>query len=691
MNKPTSLSIDFETASQADLKRTGSFTYAAHPSTRVLCMAYAFDDGLVSVWRIDQPFPQPVLDHVRNMGEVRAWNAAFEFNIWNQTLRRQLLAHNHLYLDELSLAQVRDTMAQAAFYGLPLSLDQAARAAGVQAQKSKEGHALMLRMCRPRSVDPVTGQATWWHETDAAKFDTLCAYCAQDVEVEREISARLRPLPSRELEIWRLDQRMNQHGVSVDFNFVNNLKDVALAAGENINVEVSHLTGGAVPRVTNTAALLGYLQGLGYPHDSLTKDKVAERLETLDRMGVPDDHDERLLLTLRADGAKTSAKKLDAMIGAVLKPDGVAPVRGMLQYYGASRTGRWAGRLIQMQNLPRGDIKNDKKKGARLDAAIAMIENGANLSMVELFFGSGLRFVSSMLRSCIVPCVGHKLVVRDFAQIEARVLPWLAGQEDVLDVFRSGGDVYVQAAAPIFGRQFPTGHKFVKDDIPDEERQIGKVAVLALGFGGGKGAFQTMAAAYGIKVSDAEAENIKTAWRAANPQTVQFWWDLDNACRRVLRDPNLVVQVGRFIKVGKVGKDLVIVLPSGRGLFYRDAKLEVEVGADRDSITYMGVNQYTRKWERIRTYGGKLAENVTQATARDVMAEAMLRADADPALRADQFHLILTIHDELLGEAPAAFADATNDRLAAIMDTPPDWAAGLPVGSDGWVGDRYRK
>jgi DNA polymerase bacteriophage-type len=349
-----------------------------------------------------------------------------------------------------------------------------------------------------------------------------------------------------------------------------------------------------------------------------------------------------------------------------------------LQHYGASRTGRWSGRLIQMQNLPRGVIKG-------VDAAVRLVQSGASVDVIEALFGPVMGVIASCLRACIVAPDGEALVVADFAQIEARVLPWLAGEQAVLDVFRSGGDVYVQAAAGIFGRTFPDGHQFVKSDVPDSERQIGKVAVLALGFGGGKGAFATMAAAYGMSVGDDEAERIKVAWRAANPRIVDFWWSLDSAAREVLTSGGLI-RVG-VLAVAKWGPHMVIQLPSGRLLVYRHARLAPS--PDRQGameIVYEGLNQFTRKWETIRTYGGKLAENVTQAVARDLMANAMLEAE-DAGLR-----VVLTVHDELLATAPKGDAARALDTLLHLMrDCPPGWAGGLPMGADGWTGDRYKK
>jgi len=640
-------------------------------------MAWAFDQDPVQVWRIGERFPARVLTHVLNMGEVRAWNAAFELAIWNNTLMRQLNIPGNV--QDLAIAQVRDTMAQAAYYGLPLSLDMAGHAAGVKHTKDKAGHSLMLRMCRPRSVDAATGKVSWWHEDDKEKFDALCDYCGQDVEVERALAAVLPDLPKNELRVWQLDQRMNTHGVGVDYDFVDQMKGLALHAAANVNASVARLTHGAVKTVTSTAALTVYLHTLSYPADNLRKATVAERLDDPACTGL-----ERELLELRADGAKTSAAKLDAMLSACVTRTGVGRVRGMLQYYGAFRTGRWAGRLIQLQNMPRGELGK-----VALKEAIRAIERGTPPALIELIFGPGMRVVSSLLRSCLRAPLGKVVVAVDSAQIEARVLPWLAGEQKVLDVFISGGDVYVQAGAGIFGKPFPAGHKFVKGDISDDHRQIGKVSILALGFGGGKGAFQTMAANYGISVSDGEAEEIKLKWRADNPKIVSFWWALDAACRQVLSDPGRIVPVGDFLKVGMWGPNLAIVLPSGRALFYRDAKL---IPSDRrhgdHEISYMGVNQYTRKWERIRTYGGKLAENVTQATARDVLADAMIRLDDK---HRDLVQLVLTVHDEVVGEADAHRADDALAAMLAEMSITPAWATGLPVGADGWHGPRYKK
>lgn len=666
------LSLDFETCSQVDLRRTGVYPYARDTSTQVICMAYAFDDDPVSVWRQGQPFPLDVLDHVARRRPVRAWNATFELEIWNNTLLPQITGGISGATNTMSPQQVYDTMAQAAYYGLPLGLDMAAAAAGTAHQKDKTGHALMMRMNRPRKVHP-DGRVDWWHLDDPAKLDALCAYCAQDVETERAIARTLPPLPDEERRIWLLDNRINAHGVAFDLDAIDRLTDVADAAKGQLNAELAALTGGQVKSLQANTALLGWLRDHGYPHNDLRRPTVDARLADPNCKDL-----ERLALEIRSAGARTSASKLDAMrTAAAPLPAANAPgaprvgvIRGMLQHYGAFRTGRWAGRLVQPQNLPRPTLKQPV-----IEMFLRALEHTTDPRVLEAMFGGLLAAVASSLRGCIVPRPGRKLAVADFSQIEARVVAWLAGEDAVLHAFRTGQDVYKLAAAGIFNCR--------PEEVTPDQRQIGKVAVLALGYGGGKGAFKIMAAAYGMSISDAEAEEIKVAWRAANAQIVRLWHELERACKDVIQNGG-VRDVGR-LRVGMWGPHMAIRLPSGRSLFYRDVRLDDDDDGFGPRITYMGLNQYTQKWERLDTYGGKLVENVTQATARDCMAHVMLEAD-------DRGHqTILTVHDELLTEPPAAEADARLDDLLGLMAAPIPWAPGLPTKGDGWVGDRYRK
>jgi DNA polymerase len=661
------LSIDFETASLIDLRQTGVHTYAEHSSTRVLCMAYAFDKDPVEIWAVGDPFPLNVLDHVMKGLRVQAWNAGFEWVIWNKVLLRQLGPAARFAT--LSLGQLSDTMARAAFWGLPLQLDQAAPAAGLSIKKDKQGHALMMRMCKPRTFDPVAGTATWWHETDQAKFNELLDYCKQDVEVERALGNVLPDLPPDERRTRELDLMINAEGIGVDYELVMKLRDLAFATSKAGNLELARLTNGQVTSVNQTAALLAWLKFHGYPYDNLRRATVEGRLEEEGLSAM-----ERAALELRADVARTSAAKLDAMLNACPVRGAIGEVRGMLQYYGANRTGRWAGRLIQLQNMPRGVI--GKKEVPR---AIQAILNGATHEQIELLFGPAMGVISSLLRSCIVPRPGRKFAVADFSQIEARVVAWLAGQTDILQVFASGKDVYIYTAAKVKGVPEST----IDKDSP--LRQLGKVLVLACGFGMSGPKFKDTAETYGVMLTSTEAIDAVKLWRNANSKIVDFWWACDRAAKTVLAQPNQVIDVGP-VRFGMWGPHMVIRLPSGRPLVYRNAMLQPS--KDRpgtDEITYMGINQYTRQWTRLRTYGGKLVENITQAVARDVMRDAMLECDRR------NIPVRLTVHDELITEPLASAADATLTDVLAIMHWPPKWAAGLPVAGDGWVGDRYKK
>ncbi len=343
-----SLSIDFESASEVDLRKAGVHAYARDPSTRVLCMSYQFKGEPVQNWRPGQPFPLRVIDHVLRGGRVQGWNVTFEWVIWNIVLTRMVPG-----LPELSLAQLSDTMARASYWGLPLSLDQAGKALGLGVLKDEAGHKLMMQMNKPRKRGTPGTPSTWWHETDPAKLDRLVEYCDRDVEVEVAVGELIPELPEEEQATWVLDARINDRGVTLDTALVDRLQVVADEAKGDADAYMEVLTEGEVKSVTSAAALLGFLKGIGYPHDDLKKETVTRRLADDDLSGL-----EREVLEVRQDAAKTSTAKLKAMLNASSLDDaGNTRVRGMLQFYGASRTGRWAGRLVQLQNLPRGTVK----------------------------------------------------------------------------------------------------------------------------------------------------------------------------------------------------------------------------------------------------------------------------------------------------------------------------------------------
>ncbi|MFQ0815741.1 hypothetical protein AVM02_07465 [Brucella anthropi] len=634
------LYIDFETRSTADLKKTGAWRYAEDPSTGVFCMAWAFNNEPTDIWIEGQPLPDRIRQHVKVGGEVHAWNAMFELAIWTR------ICAPRFGWPKLFISQMRDTMAAAAYWGLPLSLDMAAQASGARVQKDSAGHKLMQKLCKPRQG------GTWWHEDDPSLLPGLYRYCENDVDTERAIAATIPDLPDAEQRVWEADMTINMRGVMLDMRLVNKLKAFTDWEKTELDKRMNQLTNGRATACTQTARILAFVQE-NNPHvTSLTKEAVEEALSgTLTPVA-------REVLELRQASAKSSTSKLNAMLTCVCA-DG--RVRGLLQYYGANRTGRWAGRLVQVQNLPRPTTK-------RVSEIIDMVLADATPDEVGLFINP-LDAVASIIRGCFAAAPGKKFFQQDLSQIEARVVAWLSGQDDILDVFARGEDVYVYTA----------------QKMGSNDRQLGKVLVLACGFGMGWSKFQDTARTYRLYLSADEALDAVTVWRQNNPAIVSYWKTAQEACVWAIRNPGRKMAIGpkgRQIVVGvsDVGRTrghLLVQLPSGRYLVYRNARLEQ--GKYGPEITYMGVNQYSRKWERLRTYGGKLVENWTQAVARDVQAEATVNIEAQiPGL-------VMSVHDELINENEDA------SGMAAIMNTPPVWAGGLPVTSDGWVGDRYRK
>lgn len=632
------LSIDFETASKADLRKTGVRRYAADPSTIVLCMAWAFDDDPVQIWAPGDPPFQRVISHVLKNGTVRGWNVAFEWEVWNYVLRR-----DHPAFPILPMGSLEDTMARAAYWGLPLSLDKAGEALGTKL-KDKAGHKLMLQMCRPRA------DGTWWHDADPVKYQQLKDYCRTDVEVEREIASELPPLPDREKQIWMMDRRINSRGVGVDMKLVDEMRVLSQRGKVQLDVAMSTATAGAVKTTSQTTPLLTFLQAHGYPHDDLKKDTIKSRLP--DASGL-----ERQVLQIRREAARASAAKLTALQNAAHK----GRVHGTLQYYGASRTGRFAGRIFQPQNLPRPTIKN-------VDGIIAAVLSGrASYNDIDMLSTDGVMgAVASCIRGCLVAPPRKSLISADLSQIEARVVAWLAGQQDILDVFAAGDDVYVHTAAK----------------IGSDDRQLGKVCVLGLGFGMGASKFVATAKTYGIVLTEDEATAIVRAWRGANDRIMQFWWDCDDAARLIATGAKRAhVQNVTFYRHGNA---MLIELPSGRHLVYRRIRLEHDDATDRDSIVFDGVNQFTKQWGPCRSYGGKLVENIVQATARDVMTDAMLEIE--------QFtSIVLSVHDEVVAEHDEREADQILQQMLNTMTAQRSWTTGLPIGAAGWVGPRYRK
>lgn len=633
------VSIDFETRSAVDLRKTGVYKYAADPSTDIWCMAYKApwsDDVLV--WQPGDAVDAYLEDWIRAGGLLSAWNANFERTIWNNIMT------GRYQWPDTRINQWRCTMAQASAMGLPRSLGQAAAVLGVEEQKDKTGAALMLRMARPRKVN-ADGSYTWWDTKD--KLDTLVAYCRQDVRTELSVAETLNAMPDSERRLYQLDQRINDRGVALDVDLVHRVKALAENTSIEIDAEIQRLTKGQVKAATNGMDLVAWLNSHGIATKSVDKQTVA-RLLTSDKLHPVI----REVLKLRQNGAKSSIAKYDAMLHAV-NEDG--RMRGLLVYHGAA-TGRWSGKLVQPQNFPRPQKKQDE-----LDEITAKLKVDEDVSE----HGAGTVIASDLLRSMLVAKDGHRLMFADYSAIEARVLAWVAGQNDLVETFRKGGDVYKEMASAIYNKSV--------DAISDNERQVGKMAILGCGYGMGGKRFAEQCATMGIKVDEDEAKRIVAVYREKNNRIAQYWRDVEQDFVDMVKD------AGRLRTVG-------LPLPSGRLLTYHNPRIiqrETPWGAMRDTAQVDTLNSVTRQWTSQIIWGGLLTENVVQATARDLMATAMM------ALELKGYNVILSVHDEIISEVPDNFGSL--DEMIDIMTRVPAWAKGCPINAEGKEGKRYRK
>lgn len=655
------LHIDFETYSACELKSAGLDNYARHPSTGVHCMAWCFDDESVNV--MVPPFHilngagiRRIFEHIEAGGIVVAHNAPFELAIWNNVMVPKY------HWPKLSPSQVRCTMAMAYSMSLPGALEKVAPALGIDQQKDLAGARVMMQLAKPKE------DGTFWTPDSAPeKFAKLYAYCKQDVVVEREIEKRMMPLSASEQRIWQIDYTINQRGVQIDLPSVETAIALVEAEKDRINTTIRKITGNTVSGATDLAQLKHWLRFRGVDTSGLAKADITALLAG----DLPEDA--RRVLELRREAAKSSTAKLTAMRDAA-SMDG--RVRGILQYHGAA-TGRWAGRKIQVQNLPRGFLKP-----GQVEDAIAHLDDAAYL---DINYGNPMDVVSSSLRGMIVPKKGNVFIDCDFSNIEGRALAWLAGENWKTKAFYDfdagiGADLYVLAYAKSFN---------VSIEEAKPHRQIGKVQELALGYQGGVGAFQSMARIYGIQVSDEKADEIKALWRNAHPNINQYWYDLEEAAVNATHNPDVKFKAGaegRKVTFLKKGSFLWCQLPSGRVLCYpypRIANITTPWGAEKDALHYHTVDGYTGKWGETKTYGGSLAENVTQAVARDLLAESLVRLE-DAGIP-----VVMHVHDEVLVEPKEG--SASLEDVEKIMSVVPEWAKGLPLASAGWTGKRYRK
>ena len=642
------LSIDIETYSSVNLAKSGVYRYVEAPDFEILLFSYSADGGPVQVVDLacGEKIPADILGALTDES-VTKW--AFNANFERICLSRFLGFPTGKYLES---AQWRCSMVWAATMGLPLSLEGVGAVLGLEKQKLTEGKELIKYFCQPCTPTKTNGQRARNYPYHALeKWSTFKKYNARDVETEMSIQARLAkyPVPDSIWDEYHLDQEINDRGVALDMTLVQAAIAIDGRSRSELTTAMKHLTDLENPN--SIQQMKQWLSENGLEVDSLGKKEIAELLKT-----APSELQKVLLL--RQQLAKSSIKKYQAMENAVCA-DGRA--RGMFQFYGANRTGRWAGRLIQMQNLPQNHLPD-------LAQARALVRCG-DFDALEMLYEDMPDTLSQLIRTAFIPQDGRKFIVADFSAIEARVIAWLAGEQWRQDVFAKGGDIYCASASQMF--KVPVE----KHGINGHLRQKGKIAELALGYGGSVGALKAMGA-LDIGLTEEELPPLVDAWRQANPHIVKFWWDVDKAAMEAVRYKHTNSTHG--ISFSCQSGMLFITLPSGRRLAYVKPRIgENKFGGS--CITYEGIGG-TKKWERIDSYGPKFVENIVQATSRDILMFAMR------TLR--RCDIVMHIHDELVIEADHRMS------LSAVceqMSRTPPWAKGLLLRADGYETDFYKK
>ncbi|MEN4196207.1 DNA polymerase I [Serratia marcescens] len=696
--------LDLETFCETPIKN-GTHAYAE--GVEIMLFAWAIDDGPVSVhdFTEDKHLPAQLLAALGDESVlIYAHNSHFDRTMLRHALQRLLPG-----VVAGGVERWRDTMVKALAHGLPGALGALCEVLNVDTDKAKDkaGKQLIQLFCKPRPKNSKLRRAT--AKSHPAEWQRFVEYAGLDIHAMRAVDAKL---PSwnyqgAELALWHRDQRINDRGVCVDVE----LAEAAIAAVGDEQQRLAELTqamtDGEVQAATQRDAMLRHiLEAFGVDLPDMQKSTLERRINDPD-LPAP----LRELLTIRLAACTTSTSKYKALMKGV-SSDG--RLRGTLQFCGASRTGRWAGRLFQPQNLPRPTLDQEQ-----IDQGIEALK----LGVADLVFDNIMELTSSALRGCIMAPPGKKLVVSDLSNIEGRFLAWLAGEEWKLQAFRDYDNVIgtdengepIRAGHDLYKLAYARAFNMTPEDVDKAMRQIGKVMELGLGFGGGVAAFVTFALVYGLDLEDlADAalpnipiaiqreaqswwqasvkqkktyglservfitcDSLKRLWRNAHPETVSLWSELENAVRRAIAQPGKQFNCRR-LKVRKDGSWLRIALPSGRVVCYPGAAIV------KGDITYMGVNPYSRKWQRLKTYGGKLVENVTQAGARDVLAGNM------PAIEARGYEIVLTVHDEVITEAPDKDF-YFHDQLSRLLATNPVWAPDLPLNAGGFEAYHYRK
>lgn len=706
VRKVAELHLDWETYCDLDLTKVGAHKYAEHESCDILCAAWAFGDDEPRLWLPGMACPPEIAAHIKAGGEIHAWNANFERLIWLNVAGPK---YNWPVPD---LRQYRCIMVRAMAMNMPARLEHAAPAFGLAIRKDDAGSRIMKSLCKPRKPTKKNPATRFTPENAPDKFKILYDYCLQDVRVEQGIGKRVIKLIPQEQELWFIDQTINDRGIMVDMDLVEKAERICEEEKQLLEAELKQVTDLAVSTLGAVKQLKAFIIAQGFEIDGCDK----EQLEAL--LGRDDITPQvRRAVEIRLEAGKASIAKLAAFKQRVCKN---GKIKGSLQFHGATQTGRWAARGVQLQNLPRPD---PVLKTPVLEV-IANIKKGWSRADIAAFYGPPITVVADCLRGMLCAPEGRILRSRDLTGIEARMLPWLAGAHDAIDAFfefdkGTGADNYKVAAAQIYN--IPVS------EVTKDQRQVGKVAVLALGFGGGASAFAKMAKVYKLDLASIfdivygvaaphnrekalegwksrgsksgirkkawlTAEMIKLAWREANPEIVQFWYDLEEAAINAVENPGKTFYAGEFIKFKKTGSFLRCTLPSGRSIFYPYPRVEWRMtpwGKQKPTLIYKANDSFTRKWKEHDYYGGLGAENVTQASARDVMGNAIIVTEEAG------YENVLSVHDEGVAETDEDFG--SEDEFHTLFTTPPVWALpkgnrrGLPIAASGWTDERYKK
>lgn len=651
------LSIDIETKSSIEIGKAGLYRYAQSPDFGVLLFAYQMDEGLVEIIDLAQgeEIPRQVVEALQDPGITKhAYNAAFEWYCLNTAGYRT------------PLEQWRCTMAHSLYCGYPAGLDATGKAVGLPQDKQKlaAGKALIRYFCIPCKPTKNNGNRTWNLPKHAPeKWELFKGYCRQDVVAEHNILRRLEqfPMPEEEERLWQMDVRMNAFGVRVDEELTDGALYIDERSRQDLMGEAMGITG--IDNPNSTVQLMEWLEKNGTETDNLRKATVTDLLA-----GQPADNVKRML-EIRQQLGKTSVKKYEA-IRKAKGEDG--RVRGLTQYYGANRTGRWAGRLVQMQNLPRNYI-------GTLDEARKLVEQ-KNYEGLRMIYGNVPDTLSQLIRTAFIPSEGNKFVVADFSAIEARVIAWLAGEQWVNEVFATHGKIYEATASQMF--HVPV-EKIKKGNPEYSLRQKGKVATLALGYQGGTAALIAMGA-LDMGLTEEELPDIVARWRNANRRICDLWYRVEQAALMAMQTAQpqavngLVFSLEGDLLYGQTF--LTVQLPSGRKLFYPKPFLQ-ENQFGKLALHYYSTGS-SKKWGVESTYGGKMTENIVQAVARDCLAETLKRIE-DRGL-----HVVFHVHDEVIIDAPE---ETTVDEICGLMEEPIPWAPGLILKGAGFEGQYYKK